>query len=158
MSAIINFLAMIDIFGIIFPFRYKDKEKYQTAFGGFLLILFIALALGMGIYYFIPFIKRKNYTIVYYTMNLAETEAVDLFASQSNFAIGLNCENNDDETRDIYDMLDSIGGIETAISNAKRRMADFDPNKDKPSKFAPGTKVYCLVEKLREYLIQDVEQ
>ena len=60
--------------------------------------------------------------------------------------------------KDIYDMLDSFGGVETAISNAKRRMADFDPNKVKPSKFAPGTKVYCLVEKLREYLIQDVEQ
>ncbi len=59
---------------------------------------------------------------------------------------------------DIYDMLDSIGGVETAISNAKRRMAEFDPNKDKPSKFAPGTKVYILVEKLREYLIQDVER
>ena len=82
MSAILNFLAMIDIFGIVYTFRYKDKEKYKTAFGGFILILFIALALGMGIYYFIPFINRKNYTIVYYTMNLAQTEAVDFFTSK----------------------------------------------------------------------------
>ena len=106
MSGVLDFLAMLDIFGTIFNFRYKERERYQTAFGGFLLILFIALALGMGIYYFIPFIKRKNYTIVYYTMNLAETEAVDLFASQSNIAIGLSCENNKKEKRSIFDLLD----------------------------------------------------
>ena len=106
MSGVLDFLAMLDIFGTIFNFRYKERERYQTAFGGFLLVLFIALALGMGIYYFIPFIERKNYTIVYYTMNLAETEAVDLFASQSNIAIGLSCENNKKEKRSIFDLLD----------------------------------------------------
>ena len=119
MSAILNFLAMIDIFGIVYTFRYKDKEKYKTAFGGFILILFIALALGMGIYYFIPFINRKNYTIVYYTMNLAQTEAVDLFASQSNFAIGFECDDNKDEKRDIYELF-----------NIRARLVIFEKNRE----------------------------
>ena len=52
----------------------------------------------------------------------------------------------------LYELLDSFGGVQTAISNAKRRMANFDSEKDKPSKYAPGTKVHVLVEQLRKYL------
>ena len=99
MKSIEKFLTMIDIFGVSYNFRYKDKEKFQTSLGGFILILFGVLAIAMAIYYFIPFINRKNYTIVYYTMNLAQTEEVDLFASESNFAVGLICEKNKNEKR-----------------------------------------------------------
>ena len=101
MNAIQSFLTMLDIFGITYSFRYKEKERYQTALGGFIVILFLILVVGMGIYYFIPFINRKNYTIVYYTMNLGATEEVSLFAFESNFAFGLICENNDKEKYDI---------------------------------------------------------
>ena len=106
MSAIKNFFTMVDIFGVNYNFRYKDKEKYQTALGGFIVILFAVAAITMAIYYFIPFINRKNYTIVYYTMNLAKTEEVDLFGSQSNFAVGLICEKNKKETKKIEELLD----------------------------------------------------
>ena len=106
MSAIKSFFTMVDIFGVNYNFRYKDKEKYQTALGGFIVILFVIAAITMAIYYFIPFVNRKNYTIVYYTMNLAKTEEVDLFASESNFAVGLICEKNKKETRKIDELLD----------------------------------------------------
>ena len=49
MKSIENFLLMIDIFGITYSFRYKEKEKYQTAFGGIIFLLFIVLALMLGI-------------------------------------------------------------------------------------------------------------
>lgn len=39
-------------------------------------------------------------------------------------------------------------GVNTAIRNAKRRMADFNSSKEKPSEFDPGTMVHKLVEKL----------
>ena len=39
-------------------------------------------------------------------MNLAKTEEVDLFASESNFAVGLICEKNKKETRKIDELLD----------------------------------------------------
>lgn len=52
----------------------------------------------------------------------------------------------------LYDLLDSIDGVETAIRNAKRRMAQFKDGIDKPSGFAPGTTVYLLAEQLRSYL------
>ncbi len=86
-----SFLRMIDIFGLAFTFRYKGNEKYQSAIGGFIFIIFLILALAYCIYYFIPFVNRKNYTVVYYTMNLASAEEMNLFSSDSNFAFGLRC-------------------------------------------------------------------
>ena len=53
---------------------------------------------------------------------------------------------------DIYAIVDSFQGVDTAIRNAKRRMSDFDDNRDLPSKYDPGTKVYELVTELKKYL------
>ena len=105
MKTLKNFFRSINIFGITYSFRYKDKEKYQTVSGGFFLILFIILVLVFGIYNFIPFIKRKNYAIVYYTMHLAASEEVNLFASNSNFAVGLTCDYSKNEKLKIEDLL-----------------------------------------------------
>ena len=96
---------MIDIFGVNYNFRYKEKERYGTALGGFFIVLLIVLVFVMGIYYFIPFVNRKNYTIVYYTMNLAKTEEVNIFDSESNIAVGLNCDSSSKDY-DIYDLID----------------------------------------------------
>ena len=106
MKTVRHFFRAIDIFGVTISFRYGEKEKYKTAFGGFILFLFIILVCILGIYYFIPFVKRKNYTIVYYTMNLATTEEINLFMKESNIAIGLICEKNDNENIDVNSILD----------------------------------------------------
>lgn len=53
---------------------------------------------------------------------------------------------------DIYNIVDSFDGVNTAIRNAKRRMDSFDNNKDLPSKYDPGTKVHELVIELKKYL------
>ena len=105
MKILKNFLKSIDIFGITFSFRYKNKEHYQTSFGGLIVILFSILVLVVGLYYLIPFANRQNYTIVYYTMNLASTEEVNMFQSYSNFAVGLVCEENENEKLSVYDLL-----------------------------------------------------
>lgn len=52
----------------------------------------------------------------------------------------------------IYELVDIYDGVNTAIKNAKRRMAEFDSNKCKPSEFNPGTTMYLLMEQLKEYL------
>jgi len=70
------------------------------------LILFLVLVLAFGIYYFIPFTKRKNYAIVYYSMNLEVTEEVNIFQSESNFDVGINCEDNKNEKLSVSDLLD----------------------------------------------------
>ena len=101
-----NFLSSFDIYGITYSFRYKDKEKYQTVTGGIVVILFLILVIYVGIYYFIPFVHRKNYTIVYYTMNLAATDEINLFQTESNFAVGIECESNSKEKLSVHDLLD----------------------------------------------------
>lgn len=52
----------------------------------------------------------------------------------------------------IYEMVDLYDGVNTAVKNAKRRMAGFDRGACKPSEYDPGTTVYQLVEVLKGYL------
>ena len=92
MKYIKNALRKIDVFGVTYTFKYKSKEKYETSLGGLFVLLFSVIACYMGIYYFIPFYKRKNFTILYYTMNLPYTETVNLKKSNAAFAIGINCD------------------------------------------------------------------
>lgn len=53
---------------------------------------------------------------------------------------------------DIYDLVNRYDGVNTAISNAKRRMADFEKSGKKASEYDPGTKVHILVKNLKRYL------
>lgn len=53
---------------------------------------------------------------------------------------------------DIYNMVNVYDGVNTAIKNAKRRMAEFTQGEYKPSDYNPGTTVYKLVEELKLYL------
>lgn len=56
-----------------------------------------------------------------------------------------NCEN-------IYELVDSYDGVNTAIKHAKRRMAEFEYGTNKPSEYDPGTMVHELVGELKVYL------
>ena len=61
MESIIEFLRLLDCFGVPYTFKYKSKEKYTTSLGGIITILFIALSLFLAIYNFIPFYNKKNF-------------------------------------------------------------------------------------------------
>lgn len=52
----------------------------------------------------------------------------------------------------IYTLMNCQEGVDMAIRNAKRRMADFDNREYKPSEYDPGTTVHKLVEMLKKYL------
>lgn len=54
----------------------------------------------------------------------------------------------------IYQIVNSFGGVDIAINHAKRRMKDFDENLLKPSQYNPGTMVWELVEELTKYLLE----
>ena len=56
------------------------------------MILFCILVITFGVYYFIPFVKRQNLNIIYYTMNIPKTEQIRFKDSKAAFAIGLDCE------------------------------------------------------------------
>ena len=91
MKCIKGFLQKIDVFGVPYSFKHKQNEKYNTSLGGFIFLLFIIAILVIGIYYFIPFYNRKNFSIIYYSMNMPVTDTIKLSESKANFAIGLAC-------------------------------------------------------------------
>ena len=92
MNLIKSFLTTIDTFGVPYLFKYKSKENYKTTYGGIVMLLFLILALVFGIYSFIPYLNKKNFNIVYYTMFLPHAESINLRQSKSAFSIGLECE------------------------------------------------------------------
>ena len=107
MKALKNFIKSLDYFGVSFSFRYKNEEKYSTLLGGIVFILFSIIALSLGIYYLIPFINRKNFSIIYYTMNLDKSEAVVFSETKSTLASGLDCDvDKNDGTRaeDLFEL------------------------------------------------------
>ena len=90
MESILNFFRVLDTFAPPISFRFRERKKYESAFAGFFIIPYLIFVIIFSILSFIPFVKRKNYTIVYYTMNLAATEKVNIFDHESNFAVGLS--------------------------------------------------------------------
>ena len=163
-----NFLRTIDIYGTTFYFKFKNREKYQTIIGGVIIFLFVILVSIVGIYYFIPFVNRKNYNIVYYTMNLAVTEEVNLFQSESNFAVGLFCEKNSKENMTVHDLLEmkpkytslvkkSDGTKDRLFKELKTHKCtyeDFYNKYDDQVDFLGLTQFECLEE--RNYTIQGI--
>ena len=95
MKKIIKFFEWIDRFSVPISFRYKKEDSYSTCLGGIVSVIFILLTGGFGIYYFIPFCQRKNYSLYYYTINLNQTEEINLYKSKSVIAFKLECSAND---------------------------------------------------------------
>ena len=89
-----SFLKKIDGFGVPYLFKYKSKENYKTSFGGLVILIFSIFVISFSIYYFIPFANMKNYTLINYTINIPNTEPIDLKKSKLPFSLGLICENN----------------------------------------------------------------
>ena len=107
MKCIKGFLQKIDVFGVPYSFKHKQNEKYNTSLGGFIFLLFIIAVLVIGIYYFIPFYNRKNFSIIYYSMNMPVTDTIKLSESKANFAIGLACpyeEKTQVSGKDLFDL------------------------------------------------------
>lgn len=65
---------------------------------------------------------------------------------------GLGKEEYHKNNEQIYQMVDSYGGVDLAIKNAKRRMSGFNQSNSKPSEYDPGTTVHLLVEDLKKFL------
>ena len=91
MKSLRKFLKKLDVFGVPYSFKYKGDEKYTTATGGLIIIIFAVTVLGFGTYFFIPFYNRKNLNIIYYSMNMPVTDSIRLYESKANFAVGIDC-------------------------------------------------------------------
>ena len=105
MKNIKRFLRKFDFFAVPFSFRYQNEDKYSTSLGGFFFISFFIIVIVVGIYYFIPFFNRKNFSIVYYSMKISKTDQIILKDSKTAIAIGFDCEVGKDGTN-VEDILD----------------------------------------------------
>ena len=98
MESFKSFLCKIDIFGVPYSFKYKSEDKYTTPLGGLVVLLFVTAALILGIYYFIPFYNRKNFTTVYYTLTTPKADRINFAETKAAFSFGLNCWTGKDGT------------------------------------------------------------
>lgn len=98
MEFIKSFLRKIDVFGVPYSFKYKSEEKYTTSTGGFVLLLFLILSVYMILYYLNPFLERKNYTSVYYTLKMPNADEINFDESKTGMAYGFNCWTGNDGT------------------------------------------------------------
>ena len=98
MEFIKSFLRKIDVFGVPYSFKYKSEEKYTTSTGGFVLLLFLILSVYMIAYYLNPFLERKNYTSVYYTLKMSNADEINFDESKTGMAYGFNCWTGNDGT------------------------------------------------------------
>ena len=77
-----------DKFDIPISFRHKKEDTYTTWIGGLFTVLLVGCALVFFIIYIIPFIKKKNYSLDYYTINLKKTQKINFGESKAALAIG----------------------------------------------------------------------
>ena len=98
-------LKKIDVFGVPFFFKYENDNKYSSALGGLFFIIFcIFITIILG-YNFTPFIKRKHYSLIYYSISMSNTEEIKLEESETTFASGFDCPDDSDGTK-AADLLD----------------------------------------------------
>ena len=98
MESIKSFLCKIDIFGVPYSFKYKSEDKYTTPLGGLVVLLFISASIILGVYYFIPFYNRKNFTTVYYTLTTPQADKINFAETKAALSFGLNCWTGKDGT------------------------------------------------------------
>ena len=96
MKKLKSFLKNIDCFGVPYSFKYKTKEKYQTSIGGLVYIIFCIFLISFTIYFFVPFSNMKNFSSIYYTMNIPKGEQINLRQSKIPLSFGLICNDNSD--------------------------------------------------------------
>ena len=97
-----KYLRMFDFFGESFTFRYKDEDKHSSALSGIICISFYIFAIAYIGVNFIPFYKRKNFTLQYYSVNSNDTKDISLADWPIAFGFGLT---NDNKTAE-YDIND----------------------------------------------------
>ena len=99
-----RFLQSFDYFGVQFNFHYKSKEKYRSATGGIIMIGFVILAITYVMINVFSFIRRKNFSIIYYTTRLSQTDEINFKNYSTNYAFGIQCGDDEIQKR-VYKMF-----------------------------------------------------
>ena len=119
-----HYFKKLDNFNIQISFRHKREDSYGTWIGGFINFIIVGFALGFCIVYFIPFVKKKNYNLYYYTINLSQTEQFNLAKSKSAIALGFECSGGDNPNLSIEDLLELKIRYNYYLDNGKKKMEE----------------------------------
>ena len=120
-------LRSFDFFGESFTFRYYDEDKHASKLGGVVFIVFILITISYLIYNLIPFAKKENFTLQYYTMNLNNTEAIQLAEAPTALAIGITDNNMNNNTQyNISDLFELNVGFITKRKNGTKTKIILD--------------------------------
>ena len=90
-----SFLRKIDYFGIEFNFQYQSKEKFHSATGGLIFFFFILISLIYTSITIVNLIQRKNKTIIYYKMQIPQTDTINFDNYTLTNAFGVTCAGKD---------------------------------------------------------------
>ncbi len=119
-----HYFKKLDNFNIQISFRHKREDSYGTWIGGFINFVIVGFALGFFIVYFIPFVKKKNYNLYYYTINLSQTEEFNLAKSKSAVAFSFECSGGYDPNLSIEDLLELRIRYNYYLNNGKNKMEE----------------------------------
>ena len=118
-------IRTLDFFGESFTFRYYDEDKLSSKLGGVVFIVFMIIAIVYSIINIIPFAKKKNFSLQYYTMNLDDTEKIPLSEKPTALAFGLTVEDNNTQYN-IYDLFDLKVSFITKPKNGKKNITNLN--------------------------------
>ena len=93
---IFHYLKKFDKFEVPISFRHKKEDTYTTWIGGVITLALVLSAIAFGIVYFIPFVKKENYSLYYYTINLQKTEEINFKKSRATLAYRFDCPEDED--------------------------------------------------------------
>ena len=165
LEKLMDFLTQFDYFGVVFNFNYLSQEKYRSATGGISFIIFSLLAITYGIITAVPLLKRENMSIIYYTMQTFETDAMNFKKFSTNFAAGVatcySLKNIDDFWKYFTLQVNHIRSVKedgkivkykTVVPTRLCNYGDFYNNMNESFDFIGLDKFYCPVE--QNYTIQ----
>ena len=75
-------------------FRYENEYNLLIVIRVIKIVANIFIYLIFGIYYIIPFLQKKDFSLYYNTINLPQTEPIYLDKKKGAFALGLECDND----------------------------------------------------------------
>ena len=96
----------LDKFGEKFSFKYNGYDKYSSRVGGLVCLIIYIIFVANFILNLIPFIKKDNYNLQFYTVNLIDTEKI-IFKNTS-IIFGIDCEDKN-KTEEAFDKYFEIG-------------------------------------------------
>lgn len=101
-SLLLSILRKFDYFGVQFNFLYNTNNKFTSATGGFIFILFLLLAIIFILINAWNFIFRKTYSVIYYDLQLSEPDIINIHNFSSALAFGVDCNMNDIPIYDLF--------------------------------------------------------